>query len=179
MRNKPTKIPLLEADFIYANEIISIEDKLEEKNGKLLCHSPGGSHRRRCSYVGDVDAVVCVDDLKILRETLRELGYKPNFLGKVYQKKLGDVLIDMFISSREDWAGVKLWSGGSELFNILFDKMLRKKGFMRKFGIISKDGNRIYFEEEESIFSFFEIDFIPEYRRNSKDSDFILQKLGL
>lgn len=129
-----------------------------------------GSYRRQKQQIGDLDIVIIPKSISGIEKVLEDnnVRYKKRTLG--YQFHIDEVKVDLFIASENNfWMNVFMWTG-SYYFTMKIRALYNRRGYRLTTHAVSSNASRqilsdkFYFDEEK-IFSFIGIDYIPPEKR--------------
>ncbi|MCB0707444.1 MAG: hypothetical protein KDC34_19140 [Saprospiraceae bacterium] len=136
----------------------------------------GGSLRRQDPDIKDIE-LICIPKMKAGIVRSKEWVNKVFSLGEIRKGTLGQgkyikiylperINLDLFIATPNNWGMIYLIRTGSASFvrNILF--RFNRRGYSSEGGYPSNsEGEKLFFQEEEMVFNFLEMDFVDPVNR--------------
>jgi DNA polymerase (family X) len=146
----------------------AIVEKLKPHCSKIQI---AGSLRRRLLWVHDIDiALVPANSYSYYLELLKMIHpAKPKPDGpKIKKIQIGDIPVDIYIATEQEWYTLLLIRTGSARNNIRLCEAARDRGWILKAdgsGLFNQFGKRVAGDSEESIFSALGLTYqLPEER---------------
>lgn len=118
-----------------ADEIVDFWDGFFHHNELDL--EIGGSVKRRCETIGDIDLVVKEEQFDKMVECLEEEQLKYGTFDSLHYTKKGKfkllfykgIKIEFYVAKRDQFGAMKLFATGSGDFNIRMRKIAQKEGY--------------------------------------------------
>ena len=157
----PVKHELAKAEAIAQG----IVDRLKPYSDRIEI---AGSIRRKRSLVHDIDLVLIPFYQNQLVQELMAMGGSLKLAGeKLIRLQLPEIQVDLYIATRETWATLLLIRTGSTAHNRKLCTMAIYRGMkLHADGSgLTRDGERIAGDTEESIFHALGLEYVPPERR--------------
>jgi len=157
----PVKHELAKAEAIAQG----IVDRLERYCWRIEI---AGSIRRKRPLVHDIDLVAILNNQNQVVGQLMNMGGSLKLAGeKLIRLQLPEIQVDLYIATRETWATLLLIRTGSTAHNKKLCTLAIHKGMkLHADGSgLTRDGDRIAGDTEESIFHALGLEYVPPERR--------------